>query len=307
VSLAQCAELGVTPQQAAGFARRKTWERVARAVYDTGLPQPDDGIHPNDRRRRRAAVLGLLAYPGSVATGLCALVLHGVQGAPLHVQPEVTFPDGSSRAAREPVRLRRIPLESWIEIDGFRCATVRDALAQAVPRLGRYHAVGLMDSAINGGLITVEDLDQARLATRGSRGAARTRSWWDQADARAESPAETWARLSCTDAGYPPDVLQLPVVDAAGRRLARVDLAWLLPDGGALLVEIDGGVHSLPSALVRDRERQNRIVTRSTILRRYTGAEAWSGLVGLEVARELAALGWYSRAVRPDVVLQLDR
>jgi hypothetical protein len=260
VSLAQCTKHGVSRQQVAGLVRRKEWDQVVRAVYDTGYVIAGD-VDPYDRRRRRAAILGLLAHPGSVATGVCALVLRGVRGAPIDVEPEVAMPTGAPRAPRPPVRLRRVLVETWDDVGGLPCASVADALVQAVPRLSRFDAVALMDSA-----------------ARHRPGIARTHAWWSQADARAESPAETWARLSCADLGYPPDVLQLPVAGRDGRVFARVDLAWLLPDGGALLVEIDGrDAHSTPSAVFSDRLRQNRLDTRRTIVRRFTGSEARRG------------------------------
>ncbi|MGF0118171.1 type IV toxin-antitoxin system AbiEi family antitoxin domain-containing protein [Promicromonospora sp. Marseille-Q5078] len=306
VSAAQCREHGVTRSQVAGHVRRKAWDVVAPTVYDVGPPSPG-GRHPHDRARRRAAVVGLLAHPGAVATGVCALVLRGVQGAPTVVEPEVTFPDGLSRRARPPVRLRRIVLERWDEIDGFACATVPDAFAQAVPDLDRRHAVALMDSALHRRDVTADGLAQAHDRARTHRGVMRTHSWWGEADGRAESPAETWARLSCADAGFAPDTLQLLVADGRGRPFARVDLAWRLPDGTALLVEIDGrDVHSTPEAVYADRERQNRIVTRRTLVRRFTGADAWSGRVASDVARLLTDAGWRPHPLPHDAVLRLD-
>ncbi|SKC40700.1 hypothetical protein SAMN04324258_0736 [Krasilnikoviella flava] len=304
MSASQCREHGVTPAQVAIHVRRKDWERVARAVYDTG--QLSTGRHPLDHRRRRAAVLGLLAHPGAVATGTCALVLHGVQGAPQVVRPEVTFPDGTSRRDNPPVRLRRTPLERWVDVDGLACATVPDALAQAVPGLDRRHAVALMDSALHRRDLGLDELSEAHDRARTHRGVDRTHDWWAEADGRSESPAETWARLSCTAVGFPPDTLQLAVAGRDGRAFARVDLAWRLPDGAALLVEVDGrDVHSTPTAVYGDRDRQNRIVTRRTVVRRFTGRDAWLGRVGLEVADLLRAAGWRPNPLPPGAVFRL--
>ncbi len=244
-------------------------------------------------QRRRAAVLGLLAHPGSVATGVCALVLHGIQGAPVAVTPEVALPTGAPRAPRPPVRLRRTAVPRMVDVDGFRCVPVDGALAQAVPELPRRFAVALMDSALQRGDLTTAGLEAAQRMAARRRGVARTRRWWGLADGRAESPAETWARLSCLDEGCPPDALQLLVAGRDKQVFARVDLAWRLPDGTALLVEIDGrDVHSTPEAVFRDRTRQNRLTTPGTILHRFTGRDAWQGRVGTEVAAMLRGAGW---------------
>ncbi len=304
LSVRQCGDHGVTRQQVAARARRREWAPAARGVYDTGSAAP--GGDPYDHRRRRAALLGLLAYPAAVATGSCALVLRGVAGTPTDLRPEVTLPDGTSREPRGPVTVRRLPLSRWDLVDGFACATTGDALRQAVPGLDRRQALAVMDSALHRGLVTPAALAAAHDAARGHRGVARTHPLWALADGRAESPAESWARLSCHDHGVPPDVLQLPVV-LGGRTVARVDLAWLLPDGGVLVVEIDGAeVHSTPDAVVGDRRRQNLIDSRRTVVRRFSGTDAWHGVVGPHVARELRAAGWRPRAVRSDAVLTLD-
>ncbi|WP_407320166.1 type IV toxin-antitoxin system AbiEi family antitoxin domain-containing protein [Isoptericola halotolerans] len=296
VSARQCRQAGLTGQQVHRLVAAGRWSRVLRGVYDTGEPG-DLGLDGHDRRRRRAAVLGPLAYPGSIATGVAALVLHGVQGAPRLVTPEVTFPDGSPRGGAGPVVVRRTPLRRHAAPFGVPCAVVEDALVQAVPTVGRSHAVALMDSARQRRTLGRAAFERAADRARRRPGGLARAGWWRSSDPRAESPAETWARLSCIDAGFGPDLLQLPVDDAAGREVARVDLAWLLPDGGALLTEIDGeAVHGTLAALHRDRERQNRIVGRRTIVQRFTGSEAWDGTVAARVGEVLTAERWHPQA-----------
>lgn len=295
----------MTAHQAGALVRDGTWGRPARGVYDTHHvgPSPFDAL---DRRRRRAAILGVLAHPGSVATGVCALVLHGVKGAPLAITPEVTFPDGSPRARAGAVRVRRIPLQRWFVLDGVPCVSVADALAQAVPTVDRRTAVALMDSARHERFLLEADFRRAREADRRRPGGLARAAWWAESDPRAESPAETWARLSCVDAGCPPDGLQLRVDDETGRFLARVDLAWVLPDGGALLVEVDGqDVHGRLEALYADRKRQNRLTGRSTIMLRFTGTDARRGLVGRTVRETLRRVGWRPAPVPDDARIRL--
>ncbi|WP_277213608.1 type IV toxin-antitoxin system AbiEi family antitoxin domain-containing protein [Isoptericola croceus] len=306
VSARQCRRAGLTGQQVHRLVASGRWSRVLRGVYDTGEPGDLD-LDAYDRRRRRSAVLGPLAYPGSVATGVAALVLHDVQGSPQAVTPEVTFPDGTPRRGAGPVVVRRMPLRRHASPMGVPCAVVEDALVQAVPTVGRLHAVALMDSARQRRAIGRATFGRAAdRAGRRPGGLARA-GWWSSSDARAESPAETWARLTCADAGCGPDLLQLPVDDATGREVARVDLAWLLPDGGALLTEVDGeAVHGTLAALHRDRERQNRIVGRRTIVQRFTGGEAWDGTMAGRVREVLTAERWHPQAPAPGFRLRLQ-
>lgn len=58
--------------------------------------------------------------------------------------------------------------------------------------------------------------------------------------------------------------------------------------------------------MLADRRRQNRIDTRRTVVRRFTGREAARGRVGAEVARELILTGWRPRTLEAGVVLRLD-
>ncbi|MFD6176734.1 MULTISPECIES: hypothetical protein [unclassified Isoptericola] len=290
VSSWQCHEHGLTKQNVAALVGRQDWSRVARGVFDTGVAGGTTDSF--DLPRRRSALVGVLARPGSVATGLCALVWQGVQGAPARIAPEVTFPDGSPRSGG-PGRVRRERLRRWVVVGGLPCVPAELALAQAVPELDRGHAVALMDSARHRRVVTEDEFRRAREAARGRRGAARASSWWDESDPRAESPIETAARLACTDAHYPPDALQLVVRDARGRFLARVDLAWLLPDGRVLLLELDGrDAHTTPKALFGDRHRQNGLTSLGAVLLRFTGRDVARGVVVEEVRRALAAAGW---------------
>ncbi|MGC3955847.1 MAG: type IV toxin-antitoxin system AbiEi family antitoxin domain-containing protein [Propionicimonas sp.] len=303
VSSQQCRRYGLSGQQASEAVRRGDWRRITRGVFDLSGRVELIERHEIDRQRRRMAVLGALAYPGAVVTGVAALVLHGVQGAPVVIRPEVTFPDGSPRRAQPAVRLRRLRLSQWLTLGDIALATVPDALAQAVPQLERRHGVAMMDSARHQLRLSEAELRAAHDRARFSPGVLRTHPWWDESDPRAESPAETWARLACVDAGIPPDALQLRVLDRSGRLLARVDLAWLLPDGRWLLVEIDGrDEHEAPTALFRDRTRQNSILTDRTLMRRYTGAESLDGTLAGQLTTLLRTVGWQSGRPTPDFV-----
>lgn len=296
VGVAQCREHGMTDRQVGALVRQGRWRRVMLGVLDTGIPSGRDD-DPFDRRRRRGAVLGPVAFPGAVATGVAALVLHGVQGAPRSVRPEVTFPDGSPRRSSKSVRVRREPLRRWLLVDGIPCVPAWLALAQAVPELDRPAAVALMDSARYRRLVTETEFRRAREAARGRRGAARSGAWWDESDARAESPIETRARLACTDAGIPPDAVQLELHDEHGRFLARADLAWFLPEGRVVPVELDGREeHSTPAAVFRDRTRQNGLVARGARMLRYTGRDVTRDVVVADVARLLDRAGWTPRS-----------
>ncbi|GAA1974056.1 hypothetical protein GCM10009718_07520 [Isoptericola halotolerans] len=304
--MAQCLDAGMTPRQVSRRVESKAWDRVVRGVYDTGEPVPASMSERLDQQRRRSALVGPLSQPRGIAVGLGALVLHGVRGAPIEIPWEVAVPRAQPRKPAGPVRVRRILVPQPMNVQGIPCMSVPQALGLAVPTMHRFEAVAMIDSARYRGLLSDAELAWACSTTAGRRGAATSRSWWAESDARAESPAESWARLSCSEAGCPPDALQLWTL--AGGRWYRLDLAWVLPGGGLLIVEIDGReVHDRIEALYEDRERQNRLVTPWTILRRYTGRDARSGVMAAEVSLLLKSRGWRPQPLDVDAAYDVER
>ncbi|WP_318241259.1 hypothetical protein [Cellulomonas avistercoris] len=287
----QCDAAGVTAQRRETLRCAGVLVPVVRGVHDAAalLPELDRGP---DHVRRRAAWLALLALgpDRAVATGLCALALHGVHGLPRRIRPEAALPDGSHRRPGGGILVRGVDPQPVVRVGGARACTVAQALADAVGGLPRDSAVAVLDSAVHLGLLPCADLALVRSLLAGRRGCRRAAGWWDLVDGRAESPLETRARLQCVDAGVPPHDVQVPVRDRSGRVVARGDLGWWLATRRLLVVEIDGaGPHGTPQALYRDRTRQNAVLATGALLLRFTAADVDRGLVPVEVRRHLTA------------------
>lgn len=77
------------------------------------------------------------------------------------------------------------------------------------------------------------------------------------ADSRSESVGESRTRYLCWQQGLPAPIPQYPILDASGREIARVDLAW--PQYGVFL-EFDGKVKY--EALLRQGESASDVVVR---------------------------------------------
>ena len=189
------------------------------------------------------------------------------------------------------MRLRRF--DNGMRVLPFRgrhVAAVEWAIAQAVPELPRGNAVAVMDAALFSGLIDRRGLDAARRIARGRRGVAARYECWGLVDSRAESPLETFGRLECVDAGVPPDELQVPLLDAAGRIIGRGDMGWRLGPGRWLIAEMDGRQwHETPDALLRDRWRQNALMPAADVLRFTAEDLRRPGRVGATVRAHLQA------------------
>lgn len=97
VSWRQGIDAGLSAPQLRCLIRAGELTAVVRGVFEVAAMVPMLATTTTilGHRRRRAAVLGLLAYgPRAIATGLAALVLAGVQGAPPDLRPEVTIRGG---------------------------------------------------------------------------------------------------------------------------------------------------------------------------------------------------------------------
>jgi len=282
VTVAQCLAAGLTRADIAWRCRNKSWLRVFRGVYFTG-PVGDRPIGEADRlagpahevplrARIRAALLTL--GPQATATLTSAAHLHGFPVLPPDPTVQIATPAQRRRLDQSGLIVRQLVLaeRDVVRFDNMRVTTPARTAADLVLALNRYDAVGMLDGAIQAGLLGRSDLAMANSMVKGRRGAVRARRGLAEADGRSGSPLETRIRLICADAGIPPEELQYVITDSAGRVLAIADLAW---PSRRLLVEADGAVvHGRPDALYWDRRRQNELTARGYTVIRFTWADA---------------------------------
>lgn len=126
------------------------------------------------------------------------------------------------------------------EVRGISCTTA----ARTAYDLGRRSpfTVGLIrvDAVLAATGVTVDDIHVIVGRNRGARHIRRLRAVLDIADGGAESPQESRLRLVLIRAGLPRPVTQIPVCNAAGRVVRRIDMGW--PDW-KVGVEYDGAQH----------------------------------------------------------------
>ena len=241
----------------------------------------------------------MLAYgTDSVAVGACALALHGANGLPLDLTPEVGFPSLRRAQHRDGIRVRYLDRIETFRYGSRSVAALLPALAQALPELPHPNAVAVLDDLMRRGLLSVVGAGEVQAMLVGGRGARRVRELFDLVDPRSESPLETFARLECAAAGVPPHELQVEILDDRGRFVARGDMGWRLEGGRWLIAEIDGReFHEMPSALLCDRARQNAMLATGRVdLLRFTSQDI--AAIGTVPASVTAALGVADRRVR---------
>jgi hypothetical protein len=116
-------------------------------------------------------------------------------------------------------------------------------------------AVAVMDAGLHPGLFTAEDLAAAVRAREGWPGVRRLAAVIAASDGRAESPAETLARLLLLPV-LPSLTPQVQVRDGSGRVVARLDLG---DEELRFGVEVDGKRgHAGAQMVAKDRRRDRR-------------------------------------------------
>ena len=246
-----------------GFVRRGEWRTVWPGVLT------DAGTVLDHWQRAHAAALACGAE--AVVCGRTAARLHGLplldDHDPTTGAREHRLDDVVSRGARGP--LRTLDLDGQVRVLR-RCAATLSS-DEVVRTRTRLLVTSPLRTIVDcAGLLTVEALvcaldralhvhlvDEAALARAladrsGHRGVERLRTAVALADRRAESPAETLARLALlpTMPGFVP---QHRLLGTDGRVLARYDLA---DEELRLAVEADGKAgHAGPQMVARDRRR----------------------------------------------------
>lgn len=308
----QCDEFGISRQTRCRLVQQDRWRRPARGVYDTD-PIPLEARVRDDwftHAQLWRTWLALLSHgPQAIAVGASALALRDVHGLPRDLPAEVAMPDGTPRRNRVGM-VRQYGSFPTDRIGDREVARLDHALAQALPGLPRENALAVLDDVARRRAMTPARLAAVHDLLRGRPGAAHVHELFPLVDPRAESPAESFARLSCVDNGVPPDDLQARIA-VGGKVVARVDAIWRLDDGRWLVVEIDGvGPHSSRSALVNDAPRQNLLLASDQIvlLRFKPRDNERPGGVGRSIAKVLAKHGWQAgRYTAQGATIELGR
>jgi hypothetical protein len=216
-------------------------ERIWQGIYCKG--EPDDHLR----------LRGLdLSCGTNVAVCLgTAAALYGFdveQPADLHV----LNPVGAHLRSADGLAVHRRDGAPLIVVDGRRATAPAWTAVEVARSLPRPRMLATLDAALRSQTCNRAELWRAAGEQAGRRGIVAARDLIPLADARAESPMESEARLAMIDGGVPIPELQYEIVDGNGD-LRRVDFAW--PDA-RLAVEYDGlDFHSGPDAMRRDRKR----------------------------------------------------
>lgn len=140
---------------------------------------------------------------------------------------------------------------------GDRLATAPAWTAVEIARTQhRRRLLATLDATLRSGVCTAVDLSKAVDEQKGRRGIVVVRELLPLADARAESPMESEARLVFLDGGLPAPVLQHEIVDGWGQ-LWRVDFAW--PDAKVAAEYDSMEWHANPRQWKRDRLKRARL------------------------------------------------
>ena len=242
--IATTAELvaaGFSDRRIKTLARRGDLYQVGRGVYANG-PKARDILKLRDGHQLLGLAGAVAAVgPGAVVSHESAAYLHSIDLlARTNHAASLTYPSRRGGMARAGVQLHTatVPAEQVTTVVGLRVTTPARTVVDLARTLEYRAGVVTADSALHRKLVTKPDL-QAVLATCSRwRGARRAATVIDFADARAESPLESIARVAFRDCGLPPPELQV-WLGGTTEPIGRVDFYWRTY---RTIAEVDGAL-----------------------------------------------------------------
>jgi hypothetical protein len=257
------------------FVRLGVWQVLWRGVY------ADGGFVPDAEQRGHAAVLavGGAAQYGTPALGRHPLIAVACRRTAARVWqfPLIDDADPATRSSQhllDDVAVARtlprqhsagrtllpwccpLPREDVLRlVSGLWVTTPARTLLDCAAVLTHEALVCALDDSLHRSVVTREELNAAVGASRGRRGAVRLAAAVAAADGRAESPAETLARLLLLPR-LPDLEPQVELFDRAARLVACFDLG---DRAVRLAVEADGTRNHAGTQMVAKDRRRDRV------------------------------------------------
>lgn len=238
-------------------ALRRRFTKVHHNVYaPQGMPLT---------ARDRAYAAWLWSQRKATLAGMSAAAMHGTRWLAQDAPAELTRVRSGTASG---ILIHRDTLfdDEVCLVQSIDCTTaVRTAFDIGRRTTGDDAIIGI-DSLLNATRCPVSDIADIAARHPGIRGVRRLREVLDLVDGGAESPQETRVRLLLIRKGLPRPVTQIPIRDAKGKVVRRIDMGW--PEYG-VGVEYDGEHHwTDPAAHAEDITRLEFLAARGwTVIR----------------------------------------
>ncbi|KKK05260.1 DUF559 domain-containing protein [Micromonospora sp. HK10] len=243
--------------------RGPAWRRLLPDVY-----VHRDGYRADDHRMWCEAV-ALRLPPGAAVAGRSAAYLWGADLLDLTAPVTVLLPRTARMRPHPRVRIVRsvLPDTDRTRFAGLPVTTALRTAFDLGRQPARTDALVAVDALLNRRVVKLTDLRAYAAARSGWPGTRLLREVLALAEPLSESPMETRLRLLLLDAGLGPLVAQHDVLDARGRFVGRVDLAW---PARRVAVEYDGDHHRERTHFRQDVARLNALRAAGWLVLRFT-------------------------------------
>jgi very-short-patch-repair endonuclease len=214
----------------------------------------------------RASAVSLRLPPCAVlcrGTAAWLLGVDDVRGPGRPIGPaalEVLVPTGTTPLRRAGLRSYQaaLPPQDVMSVRGLRCTTPARTAADLARWLPRPMGLAVLDAMAHTRRVDPRQVSRVLERFAGHSGAAVARELVDLVEPRTESYGESWLRLRVHDAGFPRPQAQVPIRDASGRVVYRLDLG--LPER-RVGFEYDGlEHHASAAAQAHDAARRFRLL-----------------------------------------------
>lgn len=247
---------------AGDLTRQDLRRRFVKVHHNVYAPQ-DMALTARDR----AQAAWLWSQRKATLSGLSAAAMHGTRWLPGDAPAELT----RVRAAAAPgILIHRDTLvdDEVCLVQSIECTTAARTAYDIGRRIPVDEAIIRIDALLNATRCPVPDIAAIAGRYRGARGIRSLRKVLELVDGGAESPQETRVRLLLIRDGLPRPITQIPVRDAKGRVVRRIDMGW--PEY-CVGVEYDGEHHwTDPAAHAEDITRLEFLAARGWIIIRVS-------------------------------------